>query len=96
MILFGILLIAGVSGLFYIIDNTEGSIIGDGSNCQNGYFTPTHPDSREPYTSKDGLRQDVSADNPEWNETRIDRYMDNAELRITENGTVVQLQEVCS
>ena len=86
----------GVFGLFYHFDIVEGSIIGDGSNCQNGYFTPTDPETRDPYTSKDTLREDVTAANPEWNETRVDRYMNNAELRTTENGTVIQLQEVCS
>lgn len=75
-----------------------GSIVpdGDSSDCEPNWFTPTDPETREAYTSKDIYREDVAAANPEWNETRVDQHMSNAELRDTENGTIVQLEEGCS
>jgi len=92
-----LLVIAGIGAVFYYTNNVEGDLVGDGdgSDCEPDWFTPTYPDSGEPYTSKDTLREDVAAASPEWNESQVNDYMSNAELRNTENGTIVQLQEGC-
>lgn len=92
-----ILVIAGIGAVFYYTNNAEGTILGPGTGneCEPGWFTPTNPDTSEPYTSTDTLREDVVAASPEWNETQVNDYMSHAELRDTENGTIVQLQEVC-
>lgn len=75
-----------------------GSFVPDDSgDCEPGWFTPTNPDTKEPYTSIDEFRSDV-VEYTERNESEADQFIEvrNAELRTTENGTIVQLQEVCS
>lgn len=74
-----------------------GSIVPDGDSCEGGFFTPTDPDTGEPYSSIDGFQSAV-VEHTEFNESGADRFVErrNAELRSTENGTVVQLEEVCS
>lgn len=97
LVIFALLVIAGIGALFYYSNNVEGDLVGDGTgDCEPDWFTPTHPDSGEPYTSKDALREDVAAASPEWNETQVNDYMSNAELRNTQNGTIIQLQEGCA
>ena len=100
LVTLALLVIAGIGAVFYYSNNVEGDLVGDGNgteSCEPDWFTPTHPDSGDPYTSKDALREDVASASPEWNETQIEDYMSNAELRDTENRTqeIVQLQEGC-
>jgi len=97
----GILILAAFAGVLALVSHfglVEGTIMGDGTGsdgCEPGWFTPTHPGTQEPYTSTDALREDV-LQNTGMNETQVDRYMSNVELRNTENGTILQKEEVCA
>ena len=90
-----VLVIAGIGAAFYYINNAEGAIIGDGNGCEPSWFTPTHPGTQEPYTSTDALREDV-VQQLDLNQSETDQYMSNVELRNTENGTILQKEEVCA